>query len=438
SYSSALSCLRHNRQLAYKPQSSPAIIKAKKIGTIIILYLYFCAIFFFGTKDLRAAGVHLDISREFARKITVALPPFKGDAEGKIREILVSDLWRSGLFSPLKTEEDQSLEAELLVKVNCSLRSDRFHLKGWLYQTSGNRFLFGEHYQGERSQIRTIVHSFANRIVEKITGEKGIAFTRIAFISDESGSKELYIVDYDGQNKKRVTFDRVITTCPDWSEDGENLIYLSYLHNRTEIFFHKLKNGRRKILSSYPGLNAFADISSKGEIALTLSKDGDPEIYAMNKNGSALRRLTYRKGVDASPSWSPDGKRIAFVSDRGGSPQIYILERLTKKVSRLTYQGSYNTSPAWAPQGNFIAYTSMIEGRFEICVINLDNGEYTVLTSGPGNKEGPSWAPNGRLLVFSKRLGYKSDLYLLDIYTEESYPLMSGKGNYTSPAWSPK
>ena len=417
------------------PALQAVLLRIKMIRTIA---LFLCAIFFLGAKDLGAAEVYLDISRQFAKKITIGLPPFKGDEEGKIREILVSDLRRSGLFSPLKTEEDQPLEAELLVKVDCSLSSDRFYLKGWLYQTSGNRLLFGNHYQGESSLIRTIIHTFANEIVEKITGEKGIALTRIAFISDESGSKELYIVDYDGQNKKRITFDGVITASPDWSEDGEGLIYLSYLNQRTEIFFHNLKNNERKVLSSYPGLNAFADISPIGEMALTLSKDGDPEIYVMNKNGSALRRLTYQKGVDASPSWAPDGKRITFVSDRDGSPQIYIMETSTKKVRRVTYQGSYNTSPAWAPQGNLIAYTSRIEGRFEICVVNFDNGEIKVLTSGPGNKEDPSWAPNGRQLVFSKRLGDKSNLYLLDIYTEESYPLITWKGNYTSPAWSPK
>ena len=298
---------------------------------IVIAFLDLCVIFFLGTKGLGTAEVYLDISREFARRITISLPPFKGDAEGKIRKILASDLWRSALFSPLKTESDEPGEAELLVKVNCSLRSGRFHLKGWLYQVPGNRPLFGKHYQGKESQMRSIIHSFTNEIVEKITGEKGIAFTRIAFISDESGSKEVYIVDYDGQNKKRVTFDGVITASPDWSEDGENLLYLSYLNQRTEIFFHNLKNNKRRTLSCYPGLNAFADVSSQGEIALTLSKDGDPEIYVISENGSNLRRLTYQKGVDASPSWSPDGKRIAFVSDRGGSPQIYIMEVPTKK-----------------------------------------------------------------------------------------------------------
>lgn len=412
--------------------------KMEKVRVTIVFLCIISFSFLGRAKDIGAAEVYLDISREFSKKITIALAPFPGDKDGKMRQILFSDLQRSGLFSPFQSESTESSGAELLVRVNYNLKLGLVRLEGRVYDIAGNRFVFGKRYQGKYSQIRTIIHTFTNDIVERIIGEKGIALTKIAFISDESGSKEVYVADYDGQNKRRITFDRTISASPDWSEDGGSLIYLSYINNRTEIFLHNIKRNRRKSLSSYPGLNAFANISKKGEIALTLSKDGDPEIYVMNKDGSNLKRLTYRKGVDASPSWSPDGKRIAFVSDRGGSPQIYILERATRKVRRVTYQSSYNTSPAWSPRGNLIAYTSMIRGRFEIAIANLDNDEITILTSGPGSKEDPSWAPNGRLIVFSKKLGYKSNLYLLDIYTKESYPLITGKGNYISPAWSPQ
>ena len=401
-----------------------------------IIIILFCIVFFLATKDLLPTEVYLDISRGFAKKIPVALS-ISGDKDEKTKKILVSDLQRSGLFSPLINDDEN--EAELLIKLNCSLKLGLFRLEGIVRNiNTGSGFVFGKRYQGKYPLMRNIIHSFTNDFVKKITGEKGIALTKICFISDESGAKEVYLVDYDGQNKKRVTSDKIIAACPDWSEDGKNLVYLSYLNNRTEIFFHNIKSNSRKILCSYPGLNAFAAISKRGEIALTLSKDGDPEIYVMQKNGSHLRRLTYSKGIDASPSWAPDGKKIAFVSDRSGSPQIYILDLSTKKVRRITYQGSYNTSPAWAPEGNLIAYTSKREGCFEICIINPDNGEFKAITSGPGSKEDPSWAPNGRQLVFSKKLRYKSNLYILDICTEKNYPLITGKGNYISPAWSPK
>jgi len=409
-----------------------------KMRRPVISFFCLSIIFFLGTKGLKTAEVYLDVSRSSAEKISVVLTPFSGDQDGKIREILFSDLQRSGLFSPFLSESTESPGAELSIRANCSLKSGLFYLEARVYNITGNRYLFGKRYQGEYFQIRTIIHIFTNDIVERITGEEGVALTRIAFISDESGSKEVYLADYDGQNKNKITSDKVIVTSPNWSADGKSLIYLSYLNYRTELFLHNLKNNERRSLSSYPGLNAFADVSKKGEIALTLSKDGDPEIYLMDENGFNLKRLTDHQGVDASPSWSPDGESLAFVSDRGGSPQIYILQKSTKKARRVTYQGSYNTSPAWSPRGNLIAYSSGLEGKFEIALLNLGDGKVEILTSGQGNKEDPSWAPNGRQIVFSKRVGYKSNLHILDIYTKESYPLIEGKGNYTSPAWSPK
>jgi len=412
--------------------------RKEKMRRPVISFFCLSIIFFLGTKGLKTAEVYLDVSRSSAEKISVVLTPFSGDQDGKIREILFSDLQRSGLFSPFLSESTESPGAELSIRANCSLKSGLFYLEARVYNITGNRYLFGKQYQGEYFQIRTIIHIFTNDIVERITGEEGVALTRIAFISDESGSKEVYLADYDGQNKKKITSDKVIVTSPNWSADGKSLIYLSYLNYRTELFLHNLKNNERRSLSSYPGLNAFADVSKKGEIALTLSKDGDPEIYLMDENGFNLKRLTDHQGVDASPSWSPDGESLAFVSDRGGSPQIYILQKSTKKARRVTYQGSYNTSPAWSPRGNLIAYTSRLEGKFEIALLNLGDEKVEILTSGQGNKEDPSWAPNGRQIVFSKRVGYKSNLHILDIYTKESYPLIEGKGNYTSPAWSPK
>ena len=409
-----------------------------KMRRPVISFFCLSIIFFLGTKGLKTAEVYLDVSRGSAEKISVVLTPFSGDQDGKIREILFSDLQRSGLFSPFLSESTESPGAELSIRANCSLKSGLFYLEARVYNITGNRYLFGKQYQGEYFQIRTIIHIFTNDIVERITGEEGVALTRIAFISDESGSKEVYLADYDGQNKNKITSDKVIVTSPNWSADGKSLIYLSYLNYRTELFLHNLKNNERRSLSSYPGLNAFADVSKKGEIALTLSKDGDPEIYLMDENGFNLKRLTDHQGVDASPSWSPDGESLAFVSDRGGSPQIYILQKSTKKARRVTYQGSYNTSPAWSPRGNLIAYSSGLEGKFEIALLNLGDGKVEILTSGQGNKEDPSWAPNGRQIVFSKRIGYKSSLHILDIHTKESYPLIEGKGNYTSPAWSPK
>jgi len=174
-------------------------------------------------------------------------------------------------------------------------------------------------------------------------------------------------------------------------------------------------------------------------MALTLSKDGNPELYVMNLASRRLTRLTRTpKAAEASPSWSPDGRRIVFVSDSSGSPQLYLVSRTGGQARRITFRGNENVAPDWGP-GDRIACSSRRGGRYQICVLDPDSDEpETQVTSDYSDHEDPSWMRDGRHIVYSRTLRYESVLYVLDTMGDPEIRLTTMRGDWYSPACSPK
>lgn len=283
---------------------------------------------------------------------------------------------------------------------------------------------------------RSAAHRLADRIIKQLTGENGIASTKIAFCLKEGENKELAAMDYDGHNLVKLTGFKSLNLSPDWSPDGQNLAFLSYIRNRTEIYELDLGSMTTKRLSEAEGLNASPAYSPDGSnLALTLSQDGNAEIYVMDLKSGLRRRLTNNWAIDCSPSWSPNGREIAFVSDRAGRPQIYIMDADGGNLRRLTYEGGYNTSPAWSPRGDRIAFVSRIEGRFQICTISASGQGLAQLTF-EGDNEDPSWSPDGLHLVFSSNRTGQSQIWLMHYDGSGQRAVTSGSAA-TMPAWGP-
>jgi TolB protein len=407
-----------------------------------------------------AEDVYLSIEKAFAEKISVALPLFEGVGgmveASDIRDVLTFDLSNSGHFSTVENLEfvDETeaqdravhrvlfaewlaLGAELLVKGSFEAGLSDFSMEATVYELGQGKAIFARTYSGEAGQWRDAVHTLSNDIVGLIAGERGIALSKIAFVSNVTGTKQIYVMDYDGENRRRVTKDDLLAIYPAWFPDGERIAYTRYRDQRQEACAVSALSGATQTLTSFPGLNAFVAISPRGgDMAMSLSRDGNTEIYRLKADGSNPKRLTFDRSTESSPCWSPDGRRIAFVSDRSGSPQIYVMNSTGGPAERLTYSGGYNTSPDWSPKGDLIAYTSQAEGVYQICTVDVETKEVVRLTTGPQNKEDPSWAPDGRHLVYSMKSGGKLNLYMLDIYELEPLRLTSGGGDYLSPAWS--
>jgi TolB protein len=356
-----------------------------------------------------------------------------GDAGAQtFLKTMTDDLVRSGWF---KRGAPGATEFALTGSVT---GSGALQVQAIVYGRVAARQVFGKSYSGEPAAARRLAHQVADEIIEAITGRKGLASARMAVVGTRSGKKELYLCDADGQGLTQLTRDNSISISPNWSPDGRQLIYTSFMKGFADVYLVELASGGRRRVAGFAGLNTGASISPNGrEVALILSKDGNPELYVMSIGGGGLTRLTNtRRAGEASPSWSPDGSRIVYVSDQSGSPQLYMVSRSGGEPRRLTSRGSQNVAPDWGAN-NIIAFASLFGGRWNICVMDPDNLQVKQITNGDADYEDPSWAPDGRHLASGRGLRYQSKVYLLDTMGDAPIALTDYPGDWYSPAWAP-
>src|SRR6266478_1351421 len=357
---------------------------------------------------------------------------FGGDASiaGQVTEVLKNDIRLSGYFSLSPVGSAEFVQSG-------TVRGDRSGVvvECTVVQQATKNVVLSKSYQGSGQDLRRVVHKLTDDIVKTITGQPGIAQTKIAFVWAHGGSKELAVMDYDGYNVKQLTYDRSISVRPRWSPDGRKIVYTSYKNLFPDVLEVDLYTGQRLRLAAYPGLNTGAAFSPDGlSIALTLSKGGNPELYTMNAQGGELRRLTHTRGGESSPTWSPDGRDIAYVSDESGAPQIWMTAKDGGAASRLTASPSYNTEPdSSRPPANsdmkpMLALTSRVGGKFQIGVYDSASGAVRSVAADGADNEDASWAPDGRHLIFGKTQHWRTQLYLLDVVTGEQVQLPAIEG----------
>jgi TolB protein len=327
------------------------------------------------------------------------------------------------------------LGAEYVVKGEGEFAGDDIIFKYQLYSAKSGLLFARGRFKSLITNYRRLAHKIANDIILYLTGDEGIFNTRVCFISNRTGNKELYLCDYDGANVYQLTGNGSINLSPSFSPDGQKILFTSYMHDDPQLYQYDVRDGKVDLLAAYPGINSAARLSPDGEnIVCALSRDGNAEIYLLHRSGKIKRRLTYTSALESSPCWSPNGKEIAFSSDRTGSPQIYLMDRDGVNVRRLSYIGGYNDSPDWSPKGDKIVYLSRVNGRFNICTIDVTGDNFRVLTER-GNNENPHWSPDGNHVVFSSTRTGAKEIYLMDLFGNEEKRLTTGGGN-SNPSWS--
>ena len=429
------------------------------------LYIYIIGVIFIGLGPSICWAEYdvIDITKPFLRKIPLAIPLFKnatGSDEEKSQSVKAADFLSdtldytgyfkildrgSFLFDPERNDVTLAnlnfqnwtvVGAELLITGYYEIKNGTVSVELRLFDTFKARRILGKKYSGSVSNQREIILRFCSDVINYLTGSNGVFDSKIAFVSNGTGNKEIYTCEFDGYNPRRLTNNNTITLFPAWSTDGKWMAFTSYKDGNPDLYVKNLSQGQETKISKQ-GINITpAWVPKKLELAATLSFSGDQEIYLLTGSGKIIKRLTNNRGIDVSPSWSPDGKQFAFVSDRSGSAQIYVQDVESGKVRRLTYEGSKNTQPSWSPRGDKIAYTAESGGAHDIFVIGLDGQDPVQLTYDSRDNEAASWSPDGSLIAFSSNREGPFRIYVMTAYGTDQRRLLVLAGEQTNPKWS--
>jgi TolB protein len=282
-------------------------------------------------------------------------------------------------------------------------------------------------------EVEAAGHAFANAVIAYYTGEPGIFGEQIAFIKrDKAGRKQVYAQSVGETGERQITKDDTIHLLPRWT--GGKLYYTSYKDANPDLW---VWDGEHRKVSSQRGMNSGAAVCG-GKLALTMSKGGEnADVYLIDPaTGKESKRLTDHWAIDTSPSFSPDCKKVAFVSGRSGSPQIFVMNADGSDQRRLTFKGTYNTSPSWSPKGDKIVFQARDEkGNYDIFLVDLQ-GNIERLTQNQGSNEDPAFSRDGRYIVFvSDRKGGKQ-VWMTTADGDYQRALTSGGGGYSTPTWS--
>ncbi len=331
-----------------------------------------------------------------------------------------------------------SLQANILMVGEVSFPGpDRMVFAFKVYDTQAERFIFGRNFGGKIEHLRLIAHKAADEMMKHF-GEQPYFTSKIVYVSNRDGNKEIYMMDYDGQRERRITQNDYIDLLPSWSADNERIVYTSYRKGAPDLFAFSIYSGKTEVISS-GGTNWGADWSIKGDLlAYTSTKQGGvAQLFVRDMQSGNERQLTFNRIIDTSPSFSPSGKQIVFTSERMGTPQIYIMDVDGTNVRRLSFEGTYHDSPSWSPDGERIAYVSRIEGRFDIYIYNLISNSVSKITENSGRNENPSWSPDGRHIVFASNRGGNYQLYTVD-YDGSNVRCLTSRGENRMPEWQKK
>lgn len=456
-----------------------------KNATHLIVLVCLFVLPFVARADDKKAEVFLETHRSEFQKIPIWIMGFAGsespqkgdDGIGEqIDAILKADLRRTHVFKVIARATDTLP----LSKAGCQAKAPIVKAKastapvvtwGRIGQKDGKLLLEACAYDGEETDLiaigkryaggpitvrllRSMVHRWADALVSHYTGDPGIAQTKIIYVSeDKAGRRHLYEMDYDGFGPRRLTADPILSLMPNWSPDRRSVVYTTYRQNNQEIVRLELGKGLgggdTRSLVPPQTLNITPAVSPNGRLlayasAKDSTKKGNSDIFMMNLSTNMKTRLTKKASAELSPTWSPDGRELAFTSDQTGRPQIYIMRADGKNVRRLTFDGRYNAAPAWSPRGDWIAYVCRLPKKgFKLCRISVDGKRRVQMTSGPSSEidDSPSWAPDGRHLVFSstrgKRSQKRSHIYMMYYDGTGLERLTKGGIHHSSPAWSP-
>lgn len=421
-------------------------------------------------------------------RASIAVPDFRGAGEadahmGDLNGTLFADLQESGLFRmapksmyPLEVPQrpqdfkqpspprrrggepvrqgpwltdwsEPPVSANYLTIGYAAEQNGRLVLFAWLYsvnqQNLENAQVFGKLYFGDLDEggARKVGHEFAADILGQF-GYKSLLGSKIYFVSNRTGAKEIWGMDYDGSNQRQITRYGSLSTFPGVSPDGSRIAFTTYATGIPMIYVHSLETGRRlPFYNQEASMNATAEFTPDGQKILFSSTAAGKyaQIYICDLDGSGLRRLGHSGAIDVEPTVNPKtGAEVIFVSGRSGLPQVYRMNMDGADVTRLSSGEGEAVNPSWHPDGQHIAFCwtkGYDPGNYNVFVMDVATREYIQLTHGAGRNENPTWAPDGRHIVFASNRGGSTQIWTM-LGDGTQLRQLTTRGNNEKPVWS--
>jgi TolB protein len=429
-----------------------------KSFNILRLFLVCLAVLLTDTAAF-AQRAYIDISSPESRKIVFAVPWFQNSDLDNVKQqygrnlsqTLTKTLEFHGIIEVIPATkyvgsdgaEWKSLGADFAVIGQYSISKDTISMEMRLLDVAAGDMLMGKSYKGPSSQTNEMIYKFTDTVLKELTGKPGIASTQIAFVSQpaDKREKEIFITDILGNKLRQVTRHKNLVVSPRFSADGTYLAYSSYHSGNQNLYITDLRQTKTtQAISKRKGMNLAPAWSPNGnQMVVTLSKNGNPDLFLINRKGEIIKQLTEKSGINVSPTYSPDGKHIVFVSDRSRKPQLYIMELSSGKIRRLTYEGTENAEPSWSPTENLVVYSSLRNGIYQLFTLNPFQENSTVqVTKDDTHHESPSWSPDGNQIIFAKRDGSGHKIYGIMKNGNYQRMLFSFPGSQTYPRWAVK
>lgn len=399
-------------------------------------------------------AVDLELTQGINSALPIAINSFGYDDVGRqLFEVVNNDLGFSGQFKiipapqgmqggqpPVSIWRQAGADSVLSGRVS-RIGYNRYDVSYELVDAvAQGRVLLSKNYQIGSNEIRALAHHISDEVYQKLTGERGIFSTRIAYILvQRNGEKAKYfleVADVDGHNPQSLLVSTEPLMSPAWSPDGRQIAYVSFEKKKAQIFTVDVESGRRRLLTDFTGINGAPAWSVDGrQLAVVLSKGGAPKIYSVDLSSGSMKQLTFGEAIDTEPRFSPDGRSLLFTSGRGGSPQVYRLSLADGSIVRVTYEGNYNARASYTPDQKHVVMLHREDKNFNIGVQD-ESGRLTQLTFSTFD-ESPSVAPNGRLILYATHYNDKGVLGIVSIDGRTKIRLPAREGDVQEPAWSP-
>ena len=417
-------------------------MRMKKLFALIVSMMCACASVSFAAIDTIAVDVGISVFKT----IPLGVVPFEEKKgidwhEERPHQIVTRDANLSGRFDVVASDKfnlalfsrnhaEYYVTGKVIPKTGGQMR-----VECYLYVSKSKDLMLGESYTIPQSELRRAMHDFFDKVVKRLCGERGVASTRIAYVSKIDGIKQVVVSDYDGFHRNQITRDTSISMMPVWTLGNKGLVYVNFKTNRPRLYTKAFGRSERALFTQFDQTYSPAVNPKTGELLFSSTKDGKTDLYIGDMESGKARKFAYLKSNQTSPAWSPFATEVLFTSDRGGGPQIFVMGKDGSDMRRVTFMGRYNERASWSPSGDRIVYTSMDNGKMNIYTCALGGSDIMQLTSNAGNNEHPTWSPDGKLIAFSSNRSGSYQIYIMRFDGANVTRITQG-GENTAPTWS--